>query len=87
MDVKRKPNESVGSLLRRFSRLNIATNHVGTAKEKRYRKKKLTARQEKNRAIMGNHLGLLRKRLERLGQYDNETFDLEKKKVKRTIRF
>ncbi len=85
MEIKRKPNESIGALLRRFSRLGQQTNHVGTAKSKRYYKKKLTARQEKNRAIMGNHLGALRKRLERLGQYDNETFDAEKKKVKRAL--
>jgi hypothetical protein len=40
---------------------------------------------EKNRAIMREELRSLRKRLERLGKYDEETFDEEKKKVKQKL--
>ncbi len=86
MNVKRKPNESIGALLRRFGNLVKQTRHVVNAKSRRYFQKDLTERKERNRAIMGSHLSQLRKRLQRMGQYDNETFSLEKKKVKQKIR-
>ncbi len=85
MEIKRKQNESIGALLRRFGNLVKTTRHVVNAKSRRYYQKKLTERQERNRAIVGSHLSQLRKRLQRLGQYDDETFKLEKKKVKQTI--
>ena len=45
----------------------------------------MNERKEKNAAIMGLHLGALRKRLEKLGKYDEETFEEEKRKMKQEI--
>lgn len=85
MEVKRKPNESVGSLLRRFSRLVQQTRLLIRTKKSKYFEKKPTERVEKNRALMREELRALRKRLERLGKYDEETFEEEKKKVKQRM--
>jgi len=87
MEVRRKQNESTGALLRRFGNLVKSVKLVNTVKSRKNRKKKLTERQDKNRALMGNALRSLRQRLERLGKFDDETFALEKKKTKRTVRF
>jgi ribosomal protein S21 len=85
MEVKRKPNESVGSLMRRFSRLAQQTQLVKRAKAAKHFSKKPNERVEKNRAIMRVELRSLRKRLERLGKYDDDTFEDEKKKVKQKL--
>ena len=85
MEVKRKPNESVTSLMRRFSRLAQQTKIVVNAKNKRSFKRKTTPRMEKNRALMREELRALRRRLERLGKYDDETFEEEKRKVKQKL--
>ena len=85
MEVKRKPNESTTSLMRRFSRLVQQTKHVINAKNKRSFKRKTTERMEKNRAIMREELRALRRRLERLGKYDDDTFEEEKRKVKQKL--
>ncbi len=85
MEVKRKPNESIGSLMRRFSRLVQQTKLVTNLKSKSTRKKKPTERVEKNRAIMRVELQGLRRHLNRLGKYDNEMFDEEKRKIKRKL--
>lgn len=82
MEVKRKPNESVGSLMRRFSRLVQQSRLVVRAKASKHFKKKPTERVEKNRAIMRTELRALRKRLERMGKYDDDSFEEEKKKLK-----
>ena len=82
MEVTRKPNESTGSLMRRFSRLAQQSKLVVGAKAARYFKKKPTERVEKNRAIMRTELRALRKKLERLGKYDDDSFEEEKKKLK-----
>ena len=85
MEVKRKPNESVMSLMRRFSRLAQQTKIVINAKNKRSFKRKPTERIEKNRAIMRVELQSLRRRLERLGKYDDDTFEEEKRKIKQKL--
>lgn len=85
MEVKRKPNESIGSLMRRFSRLVQQSKLVVRAKRSRFFEKKPTERVEKNRAIMREELRALRKKLERLGKYDDDTFEEEKKKVKQKL--
>ena len=85
MEVKRKPNESTGSLMRRFSRLVQQSRIIVNAKKARYAVKKPNERVLKNRAIMREELRALRKRLERLGKYDDDSFDEEKKKVKRKL--
>lgn len=85
MEVKRKPNESTGSLMRRFSRLVQQSQIIVNAKKARYAGKKPNERVLKNRAIMREELRALRKRLERLGKYDDESFEEEKKKIKRKL--
>ncbi|TSC90866.1 MAG: Uncharacterized protein CEN90_759 [Parcubacteria group bacterium Licking1014_17] len=85
MEVKRKPNESVGSLIRRFSRLAQQSRILATAKKKKYRERGTTERMEKNRAIMREQLRALRKRLEKLGIHDEEIFEEEKRKIKQKL--
>lgn len=85
VEVKRKPNESVGSLLRRFNRFVQQSGVLLRAKKSRFREKKVTERREKNSAIMGVHLAGLRRKLEKLGTYDNDTFDEAKRKMKQEI--
>ena len=82
MEVKRKPNESTGSLMRRFTRLVQQSRIIVNAKKARYAEKKPNERVLKNRAIMREELRSLRKRLERLGKYDEDTFEEEKRKIK-----
>lgn len=71
--------------MRRFSRLAQQTKIVANAKSKRNRKRKPTERIEKNRAIMRVELQGLRRRLERLGKYDEELFEEEKRKIKQQL--
>lgn len=85
VEVKRKPNESVGSLLRRFNRFVQQSGVLLKAKRSQFRQKKVTERREKNAAIMGMHLAGLRRKLEKLGTYDSDTFDEEKRKLKQEI--
>jgi len=85
VEVKRKPNESTGALLRRFSRFVQQSGILLKVKNNKYRQKKKSERKEKNAAIMGMHLGELRKRLTKLGKYDEETFEEEKRKLKQKL--
>ena len=85
VEVKRKPNESTGSLLRRFSRFVQQSGVLVKAKKSQYREKNQNERKEKNAAIMGMHLSALRRRLEKLGTYSEETFDEEKRKLKQEL--
>lgn len=86
VEVKRKQNESIGSLLRRFNRFVQQSGVLIKAKKSQHRIKKLTVRKEKNAAIMGLHLSSLRKRLEKLGKYDDESFEEAKRKLKQEIK-
>ncbi|OGN06771.1 MAG: 30S ribosomal protein S21 [Candidatus Yanofskybacteria bacterium RIFCSPHIGHO2_01_FULL_48_25b] len=85
VEVKRKPNESIGSLMRRFNRFVQQSGVLLRAKKNRFREKKLTERREKNAAIMGVHLAALRRKLEKLGTYNPETFEEEKRKMKQEV--
>jgi len=85
VEVKRKQNESIGSLMRRFNRFVQTSGVLLKAKKSQFRVKKLTERKEKNAAIMGMHLSALRRRLEKLGKYDEDTFDEEKRKMKQKL--
>jgi len=85
VEVRRRPNESVGSLLRRFNRFVQQSGVLLKAKKDQYQQKKMNERKEKNAAIMGMHLGELRRRLTKLGKYDEETFEEEKRKLKQKI--
>ncbi len=85
VEVKRKPNESVGSLMRRFNRFVQSSGVLIKAKKSKFRIKKPTDRKEKMAAIMGMHLSKLRRRLEKLGKYDEETFEEEKRKMKQEL--
>ena len=85
VEVKRKPNESTGALLRRFSRFVQQSGVLLKAKSDKHHQKKKNERKEKNAAIMGMHLSELRKRLTKLGKYDDETFEEEKRKMKQKL--
>lgn len=85
VEVKRKANESTGSLLRRFSRFVQQSGVLLRKKSLKHRAKKLTDRQEKNKAIMGMHLRKLRQNLEKLGKYNEDTFDEAKRRLKQEI--
>jgi ribosomal protein S21 len=85
VEVKRKPNESTGSLLRRFNRFVQQSGILLKAKNDQFEQKKITKRKEKNAAIVGMHLSQLRKRLEKLGKYNEETFEEEKRKLKQKL--
>ena len=85
VEVKRKANESTGSLLRRFSRFVQQSGVLVKAKKNQFRAKHQNERKEKNAAIMGMHLRQLRRRLEKLGKYNEETFDEEKRKLKQSL--
>ena len=85
VEVKRKPNESVGSMLRRFSRFVQQSGVLPRKKSLKYRPKKVTDRQAKNRAIMGVHLRKLRQNLEKLGKYNEENFEEAKRRMKQEI--
>ena len=85
VEVRRKPNESIGSLMRRFNRFVQHSGVLLKAKHSKFRQKPMTERKEKNAAIMGLHLHELRKRLEKLGQYDDEKFEEAKRKMKQEL--
>lgn len=85
VEVKRKPNESIGSLMRRFNRFVQQSGVLIKAKRTMFRVKKKNERKEKNAAIMGMHLSELRKKLQKLGKYDDETFEEEKRKLKQEL--
>ena len=85
VEVRRKQNESIGGLMRRFNRLVQSSGVLLKAKKSRFHQKKKNERKEKNAAIMGMHLSALRKHLEKLGKYDEETFEEEKRKLKQKL--
>lgn len=85
VEVKRKPNESIGSLMRRFNRFVQSSGVLLKAKKSQFRSEKQTERKEKAAAIMGMHLNALRKKLEKHGKYDEETFEDEKRKMKQEL--
>lgn len=85
MDVKRKPNETIGSMMRRFSKLVQQGRILPQVKESKFYKKRKSERQNKNRAIMREELRALRKRLEKLGKYSEEIFEEEKRKIKQRL--
>ena len=85
VEVKRKPNESTGALLRRVRRFVQQSGVLLKAKKDKFRQKKSTERKEKISAIMGTHLAELRKRLIKLGKYNEETFEEEKRKLKQKL--
>ncbi|MEK7124944.1 MAG: hypothetical protein AAB864_00890 [Patescibacteria group bacterium] len=85
VEVKRKPNESTGSLLRRFSRFVQVSGVLVKAKKSQFRARRPNERKEKLAAIMGVHLTNLRKRLEKMGKYNEEVFEEEKRKLKQEL--
>jgi ribosomal protein S21 len=85
VEVKRKNNESTGSLLRRFSRFVQQSGVLLRKKGMRYEQKTPTDRQEKNRAIMGMHMRALRQNMEKLGKYSEDAFEEAKRRMKQTI--
>lgn len=86
MKVTRKQNESIGGFLGRVRRLVLSSHTIQNVKERRFRVKKLNERKEKQRAIMSNALSGLRKNLQRMNQYNDENFSLQKKRFKQTVK-
>lgn len=84
--VDRKANESIGSLLRRFNRFVQQSGVLVKAKKSQHREKQPNERKIKNAAIMGVHLSELRRKLEKLGKYDEDIFEEEKRKLKQGIK-
>lgn len=87
VEVRRKQNESIGSMLRRFNRLIKQTGVLVNAKKSKYFSKKASERKEKQTAIMRRELSALRQRLEKMGTYSEEMFEEEKKKIKQRLGF
>ena len=85
VELKRKANESTCIMLRRFSRFVQQSGVLIRKKSLKYFLKKLTERQQKNRAIMGVHLRKLRQNLEKLGKYNEDSFDEAKRRLKQKI--
>lgn len=75
----------MGSMLRRFSRFVQQSGVLVRKKSLKHRVKKLTDRQEKNKAIMGIHLRRLRAQLEKQGKYTDDSFHEAKRRLKQTI--
>lgn len=85
VEVRKKPRETTASLIRRFSRAVQTSGLLDNAKSKRFYRKPKTARQEKQTALMREHLRNLRRKLEKMGKYDEETFEKEKQKLKQEL--
>ena len=86
-EVYRKPRETIPSLIRRFSRAVQAGRILEKTKARLYRYPKPSERQIKQKAIMREALKELRRRLEKQGKYNEETFQREKKKIKEKFGF
>lgn len=80
--VYRKPKETIPSLIRRFSRAVQSGKVLERAKSRLHRRRKISERQVKQKAIMKEALKELRKLLEKQGKYSEELFQREKKKIK-----
>lgn len=72
-------------MLRRFSRFVQQSGVLVRKKSLKHRAKKFNERKEKNAAIMGEHLRKLRQRLEKLGKYNEDTFEEAKRRLKQEI--
>ena len=86
-EVYRKPRETIPSLIRRFSRAVQAGKILERAKKRLYNYRKISERQEKQKAIMREALKQLRWKLEKQGRYSEEIFQREKKKIKEKFGF
>jgi len=73
VEVKRKQNESVEGLLRRFSQRVLQSRVVFRAKAGRYRTKAKTKRQIKESALRRKYLREKRDYLQKIGQLPEET--------------
>lgn len=85
VEVYRKPKESSAALIRRFSQAVQASKILERLKERQFRKRRLSEREIKHRAIMREALRKLRNKLEKEGRYNEETFKREKKKIKEKL--
>lgn len=69
VEVKRKQNESVESLLRRFSKRVLQSRVVFNAKAHRFYSKKKSKRQVKNAALRRQYIRSKREYLQKTGQF------------------
>ncbi len=83
MEITRNQGESMGSMLRRFSRLGQQSGLISTAKKRQYHRGKKNETKEKKGAMMAVAFRAVRKKLKRLGKDNNESFQEEKQKIKR----
>ena len=83
--LKKKQGESNSAMLRRFSRLSQQTKLISTVKSKQAKNRKPSELTIKRRAMMSAALKKVRRNLQRMGKNDPDTFEEEKKKVKRTL--
>lgn len=72
VEVKRKQNESVEGLLRRFSQRVLQSRVVFRAKATRYRIKPKTKRQIKESALRRKYLSSRREYLKKIGQLPDD---------------
>ncbi len=68
VEVKRKPNESVEALLRRFSQRVLQSRVIFQAKAAQFRAKPKTKRQIKEAALRRNYIRAKREYLQKIGQ-------------------
>jgi len=72
VEVKRKQNESVESLLRRFSKRVLQSRVIFRAKATKYRNKPKTKRQIKEAALRRQYIRSKREYLQKIGQLPSD---------------
>jgi ribosomal protein S21 len=73
VDIKRKPNESVESLVRRFSQRMMQSRVLQLARSKKFHTKKATKRQVKNSAKVRSFNRARRDYLQKIGKLPETT--------------
>ncbi len=72
VEVRRKEHETVGAMLRRFTRRMQRSGILITARKLKFHKPKLTKRNVRERALRRIVLARERTRLEKLGKLEEE---------------
>jgi ribosomal protein S21 len=72
VEVRRRPSETTGAMLRRFTRRVQQSGILLRARRERFYKSKLTKRQKRERALRRIALLKERTRLEKLGKLEKE---------------
>lgn len=72
IEVKRKENESVGSLLRRFSKKVQQSGLLIQARNSRFKEKSKSRTERRKSALRRNQLVVEKERLRKLGKLEEE---------------